>query len=161
MKELLDIIKKVAGEHAVIAVQSGKAKNVSDTKCDVEREGERSDLLGVRLNAAVDTKHYHTVVPKEGSEVLVAVMDGRKAEAFVIGVSEVEKVIGKIDTVAYEISKEGYQLKRGSESLKKLLNDLLSEIMKITVTTSAGPSGVPINAPQLTQIQQRIPNLLK
>lgn len=65
-------------------------------------------------------------------------------------------------TVIYSISRtDGITIKKGGESLKKLISDLIDEINKITVTTYAGPSGTPINATLLTAIKTRLGDLFK
>lgn len=65
-----------------------------------------------------------------------------------------------MDTVTYEISRDGFKVKRGSETLKKILSDLLDKIIAQTHTTPSGVSGPPINAADFTAIKNRLPNLL-
>lgn len=67
----------------------------------------------------------------------------------------------KVDTTELLINRDGFTVKRGSETLEKLISDLLAEILKITVTTPNGPSGTPINAAAFTAIKNRITTLLK
>ena len=59
------------------------------------------------------------------------------------------------------VDQDGYSLKRGGETLKKIISDTLDELIKLTVTTPVGPSGIPINAAAFTAIKTRISNLLK
>lgn len=47
------------------------------------------------------------------------------------------------------------------KSLKSKLEELIDEIGKITVTTPVGPSGPPINLPQLIDIKEKLNELLK
>jgi hypothetical protein len=142
-------------------IMTGMAKEVTDTSCTVSREG-LPDLLEVRLNAIDDDlQSFATIVPKEGSEVLVGIVEGQKAEAVVISCSEVEKVIWKCGDTQLLFDKDGYTMKRRDESLKKILDNILDEVLKLTVPTSTGPSGTPINAAAFTQIKQRLPNLFK
>jgi phage baseplate assembly protein V len=65
-----------------------------------------------------------------------------------------------MDTVTFEISRDGFAVKRGDETLKKLLSDLLDKIVAQTHTTPSGVSGPPINAADFTAIKNRLPNLL-
>lgn len=65
-----------------------------------------------------------------------------------------------MDTVTYEISRDGFKVKRGSETLKKILSDMLDKIIAQTHTTPSGVSGPPINAADFTAIKNRLPNLL-
>jgi len=177
MEEIIrQAIERVAQKVLINAVVVGTAKNVTDTQCDVIREG-APELLDVTLNAIEgNLPSYTTIVPKEGSVVLAGVIENRKREAFIVCCSEVEKVIWKCGNATYEfkdasvIKKVGdtvhamtpnaHEIKTGKENLKAVLEDLIDEILKITVPTSAGPSGTPINAAAITAVKTRIPNLL-
>jgi len=47
-----------------------------------------------------------------------------------------------------------------SESLFAILNDLITAISLLTVTTSTGPSSVPVNVASFTALLSRLSNLL-
>lgn len=101
-KEFLRLIERIGKKHQVKTVQVGQAVEVNNLTCTVKREGQ-PDLLGVRLNAIDDDlQTYVTVVPKENSSVLVAVIENQKKEAVVICCSEVEKYIGKFGDTTLE-----------------------------------------------------------
>ena len=55
----------------------------------------------------------------------------------------------------------GLTLTKGSSGLKKTLNDLLAAIQKLTVTTSLGPSGPPINMADFIKVQKDLSNYLE
>lgn len=63
-------------------------------------------------------------------------------------------------SVTYEISRDGFAIKRGTETLKKILSDLIDQIVAEKHPTPSGVSGPPINAAQFEAIKQRLPNLL-
>ncbi len=63
------------------------------------------------------------------------------------------------NTTTLLLSRSGFTIKRGSESVKKIFSDLMDEIIKITVPTGTGPSGVPVNAAAFTAIKTRLDNL--
>jgi phage baseplate assembly protein V len=65
-----------------------------------------------------------------------------------------------MDTVTYEISRNGFAIKRGEETLKKILSDLIDELVIETHTTPSGTSGPPINIAAYNAIKARLPNLL-
>lgn len=54
-----------------------------------------------------------------------------------------------------------FKIDVGGKSLKSKLEELIDEIGKITVTTPVGPSGPPINLPQLSIIKEKLAELLK
>ncbi len=156
---LVKLIEEIHDRRAIKAIITGTATEVTDTSCTLTRE-EAPELHGVRLNGIDDElESYATIVPKEGSEVLVGIVEGQKTEGVVLRCSEVEKVIWKCGDTALTFSAGGYKMERSSESLKALLSDILDAINQLTVTTSAGPSGTPINAPAFSQIKQRLNDL--
>lgn len=55
----------------------------------------------------------------------------------------------------------GLTLTKGASGLKKTLDDLLSAIQKLTVTTGVGPSGPPINLADFKKVQQDLSNYLE
>lgn len=57
------------------------------------------------------------------------------------------------------IGRDGFVIKRSTETLKKIISDLIDQIVELTVTTPNGPSGTPINATAFTAIKNRLPNL--
>lgn len=65
-----------------------------------------------------------------------------------------------MDTVTFELSRAGFAMKRGDETLKKILSDLMEKVVAITVPTPSGTSGTPINSLEITAIKNRLPNLL-
>ena len=59
------------------------------------------------------------------------------------------------------LTRNGFTIKKSSESLKKIISDLIDKIVLLTVTTPNGPSGTPINAADFTAIKSRLPNLFE
>lgn len=60
-----------------------------------------------------------------------------------------------------KVSQSGLTIKRGSESLKVINDDMLQAIIQHTHPTGTGPSGAPINLAVFTSIKNRLPNLLE
>ena len=52
-------------------------------------------------------------------------------------------------------------IKNASDDLKSIVDDLITAITQITVTTPAGPSGIPINIASFELIKQRLETLMK
>lgn len=67
----------------------------------------------------------------------------------------------KLSTTELILTQNGYTIKRGSESLKTIISDLIDKILLLTVTTPNGPSGTPINAAEFSAIKSRLPNLFE
>lgn len=75
--------------------------------------------------------------------------------------SEAHKQSWKLNNTEVILTRDGITIKRSSESLKKIISDLIDKILLLTVTTPNGPSGTPINAADFTAIKQRLPNLFE
>jgi len=125
----------------------------------------------VRKRAAVDGKKGILITPVKGSSVIVSKLSGHDSNCFVIIMfSEIESIKITLDDQVLFLDENGLsadlgtgkmEIKNNQENLKKLLQDLINEIMKITVTTPIGNSGTPINMVQLQMIGQRVALLLK
>jgi hypothetical protein len=115
-------------------------------------------------------------LPKVQSTVLVSRVDG--SDRFYVSLfSVVDKILFthddktgfsvsgeavelKADQSLLKITKAGFTLKRNSSGLKKTLSDILTALQQLTVPTGVGPSGVPINSAQFSQIQQDLENYM-
>jgi hypothetical protein len=135
-------------------------------------EGE--PIMGVMLTSVSDDDNGVVLVPKNGSNVIVGSVDG-PGQWTLLKANALEKVVVKVGEVNCEISGSGIKLHSGntmvdigslikigtaSESLFGLLNDLLTAIMALTVTTSTGPSSVPVNLTSFSALSTRLSNLL-
>ena len=128
MKEAMRII---AENYQIKGVVSGTAVNVRDTLCDVEREGAPT-IHDVRLNAIDDDlQSYVTVVPKEKSNVLVAVIENLKTEAVVVRCSEVQKVLLKIGTNTAVMNDDGLIFNDGENDGLVKIEDLVKKLNAI------------------------------
>lgn len=94
-------------------------------------------------------------VPAVGSEVVFAKVRGEQ-DYILLKVSELDKVIAEIETTSLTITKDGYEIKRGEETLQKILFDFVGELIKVIVVQGTSP-----NIPALKLIQKRIMQLLK
>ena len=101
----------------------GVVSEVTETTCTVSRE-EAPTLYDVLLNAIDDDlQSYVTIYPKEGSNVLVAIVENLKTEAVIIKCSEVEKVKIKIGEQTLIMDKDGFVFNDGKNlGLVKIVN---------------------------------------
>lgn len=116
------------------------------------------------------------ILPKVGSKVLVERMANDRY--LVTMFSEVDKVILTVEdetTVTVDtgncflqvgessvrVTGKGLTLVKGSAGLKKTLEELLDAIMKLTVPTGVGPSGMPINTADFLKIKQGLNDYLE
>lgn len=76
-------------------------------------------------------------------------------------VIDAESITMKADQATMKAGTGGLTLTKGSSGLKKTLDDLLTAILALTVTTGVGPSGPPINAADFQKVQQDLSNYLE
>lgn len=113
------------------------------------------DFFDVRLSAAEDDTKSVLLIPKVGSSVLVAMIGNTVNALFVAMTNEVEKITGEIDDTKFKIDRSGYQVIKGSQNLKVVLNDLIDEVNKIIVV-----NGTSINVAAMNAIKQRLNTIL-
>lgn len=75
--------------------------------------------------------------------------------------ADAESIKMKAGQATVKATTGGLTLSKGSSGLKKTLNDLLTAIQSLTVTTGVGPSGPPINIQDFIKVQQELSNYLE
>jgi len=116
----------------------------------------------VRLSAIIDEKAQKLyLIPKVGTTVLVTPIEASYSLQFVAMASEVEELYLCIDQVVFDVTKEGFLLKKENETLRMIMLDLLSAIKAMKFTTNVGPTIALVNAAQFTGIENRIKDFLK
>lgn len=65
----------------------------------------------------------------------------------------------KVEDTELIVGADGHVVKRGDESLRKLLEDILTKLQTHTHPTGTGPSGPPIEAAEFAAIQNRVPDV--
>lgn len=171
-------IRKIIEKTLAATITEGTVKSVDKEKrtCDVERD-DLPELFDVRLNAMLESgDDVATIYPKEGSRVLVALVEGQPTDAFVLSATDIDEVavrIGESEMVANKdkvsakcgssevtVEKGGVTIKK-DESLKQFLSSLIDNIAAITVTTPQGPSSSPINASKITALKTELSKIFK
>ena len=122
--------------------------------------GADNAINSVMLNAVSSNLNGLIIYPAINSDVIIANVDG-PGEYTLIRASAIDEANITIGDTKLTITANGYKITRGTESLTAILNDLFDQILALTVSTSSGPSGTPINAINFTAIKNRIPNLLQ
>jgi hypothetical protein len=74
--------------------------------------------------------------------------------------SNLAKQVTTIGNTVLTITPAGYNVVCGSESLTKILTDLLTAISNLTVETPSGNSSVPVNLTDFNDLKTRLSNLL-
>lgn len=160
MSEIAELLKKItgAGRYDIIEGKVSKV-NEGEKMIDVELE-EGVEMFDIKLRSVSDgAKDGLVVIPKQGSVVVFAKVRGEE-DYILISASELDKVIVEIGTSKMTITESGYEITRGSESLKKIMNDLLQANIDATYTNGAGSTLQANNLAVFQQVKQRLTNLL-
>lgn len=161
MGVLEQAIEKAISAHIdrlrIAQIITGTAIEVGETTCTVTRD-DAPELTDVRLNAIDDDlQSFFTVYPKNGSNVLVGIIEGLKTEAVVLRCSEVESVKFKTGDNTFVFDSSGLKL-NGTEVvgwINKVYNDMqaLKALLKNSpIAGNGGPASI-IFTPTATQIQ--------
>lgn len=94
------------------------------------------------------------IKPKVGTKCLVGIIANNAASSFLISAEEILEIAIKAGSSELTVKEEGIILKRNSENIKKVLNDLFSEIQKMNTETSkiAIKAGAADSVPILLEI---------
>lgn len=155
MKEL---IQKLAdkGEEIYAKICEVISVDVDNQTADVQPLDGSAEITDVYLQVA---ENGVFVEPKVGS--LVCVVFVTKELAVVVNHSEIKQFQIKVESVEFQMDKDGFLLKKQSETLYKLMADLLQEIQRMKFTTNAGPTVNLVNRLKFKQIENRFKDFLK
>ncbi len=130
---LVQVIKGNTKQTKGFVLFVGTVKAVEGDTCTVD------NYEDVRLNAIIEeTDSQFTVYPKVGSKVVIGRLKNTNS-MFVIGVSEIEKVIIKIADLVFEMKDGKFAIKKGNISLNSILDKGFDQLNKAIIMTPSGP----------------------
>lgn len=130
-QRLIEILLK---KNVPSMVSFGTVTKISSDKqyCTVERENAPT-LYKVRLNAIIGQIDSNlTIIPKVGSTVLFSLIDNDCNEAFILSSSCPEEIDIKIENTSLSIKKDQVLINEGSNGGLIKINDLISELGKLS-----------------------------
>lgn len=157
-QEMVNAIKKIVAVDDPVFSGIVKAVDKTSNTCDVEFNG--MELGEVRLQAIIKANTKGLLIYPVIDSMVIVQRLGKTGDFFITMFSDVEEVLTEVGDCTLNI-KDGFLLQKGTETLKKIMDDLLDEICKIIVPTNVGPSGMPINKPMFDAIKLRIAQLFK
>jgi phage baseplate assembly protein V len=119
--------------------------------CQMDEHCENGVVMGAIYSAET--------APDGGAEgkVRVKFSDGASVEYD----KETQKLSVKVEDTELIVGADGHVIKKGGESLKNLLEDILAQIQTHTHPTGTGPSGPPVEAPAFAAIEARVPDVFE
>jgi hypothetical protein len=123
-------------------------------------------FTNVRLSSVIDGSNKKLFLfPKVGSSVLVSPINEDLKNLYVEEYSEIESLELVINTVEFKVDQDGFLLKKENETLKKLVEDLITAVqnMSFAVSTPSGPGTTTtlINLAEFTAVKTRFNQFLK
>lgn len=148
----------------VLEVLSGVVSSIDESGLMISVSVDDAvEIPDVRLRAVSDDgKRGMVCIPKKGSDIVFAKVDG-EADYVLLLASELDKVIVEIDSVKMEVTKEGYKISKGSDSLRSIFEDLKTLLTNFKVNTPSGPSAgvLPDTLSAINALEVKFKNLLK
>ncbi|SHH20626.1 hypothetical protein [Flavobacterium aquidurense] len=140
-------------ERLKFTLTSGENSNAAMQFFDKEGT-EKQKITFDELHTEINLNKGNTIFNLKDKEAKVTIKDGFEAT-----ISDTKTSFTKGD-LTLEMDGQ-FKIDVGGKSLKSKLEELIDEIGKITVPTPMGPSGPPINLPQLTILKGKLTELLK
>jgi hypothetical protein len=151
------ILSTVSGEdikeRLKFTLSSGENPNAAMQFLDKEGT-EKQKITFDELHTEINLNKGNTIFNLKDKEAKLTIKDGFEAT---ISDTKTSFIKGNL-TLEMD---DKFKIDVSGKSLKSKLEELIDEIGKITVPTPMGPSGLPINLPQLTILKGKLTELLK
>jgi hypothetical protein len=139
---------------------TGKVTEV-DRAAAVIRVAFNGNTYPVKLRSIIDgTAAGMVLYPAVGSQVFCVAEGNSSHRYYAAGFEQVEAMVYTQGDTQLTVDANGYDVRRGGESLFAILDDLVAAILNMKFTTNMGPTIALVNAPEFQNIQNRIPSLL-
>ena len=121
------------------------------------------EYLDIRLRTVEDgNTEGLLLIPAVGSWVLIADIGSKNHDYIVLAYEKLDSVSVKIGTTKLEVTASGVKILRGVESLKTVLNDVLTKIKTLQIATTTGPATlVPSELPLIDLLKNRLNQILE
>lgn len=134
--------------------------------CTVEADD--LEYAEVRLSSVVNNReNVFYLFPVPGSSVIVAPIYNDIHNLFVVSYSEVEDLKLNIENTNFEVTPEGFTLKRENESMRNLLDDLKNDLadvcdyIKQTATKAGAAAVIPLATAKKTKFETELKKRIK
>lgn len=150
IRKLKEEFQKQSAKFGPLAFYDAVVTNVDATEytCDVILD--EVEVYEVRLRAIISDKKSIDVLPKQGTNIVV----GKLADDdyILIAADEITSYKLSIGSMALEVDETGFKIGSGTETLEKLLTDLVTATLSIAA---------PKDVATLTALKLRIKTILK
>ncbi len=159
-KKLQDALKSL-GKRGVDTFPA-KVVSVNKEKGTIVINDGELEYTDVALSATVeDGGKRFFLFPKVESYVLVSPVQEDIHRLYVEFFSEVEELDFRTEETQLKVNDEGFLLKKENETLKKLMEDLITAIRNMVFQTNSGITIQLLTDPQFEALKTRFNNFLK
>lgn len=131
IEEIKNAFEKFSGKHGPKVIVPAEVLSVNEDELMVAvRFGNDAEVDDVRLKSVVKNGNHFVLLPVVGSIIQVARIENSD-EYVVIAVDEITAVRCKVDNAEFKIDQDGFTLQQGDDSLGKVLQDLIEQILLI------------------------------
>jgi hypothetical protein len=139
MSNIKDLVRQLMNEGTEERGIVCKATKVNGMNCECEPINGNAPLLDVRL-VADDSANKFVLIPKVDSIVIVEFLN--EAAGYVSMVSEVSEVRYKIGDTWFSANVDGFEIKKGADSVKEIIQLIIESQQNIMVLYGNNPDFV-------------------
>lgn len=150
-EQIRDRLKQMAKQHGPLNTVLATVTSVDEAEGTCELDDDGLALYDVRLKPVLSADEAVITVPAVGSWVLVARIE-EDEDWLLLACEKVEKYRVTVGAFKLELSADGFEISNDQTSLKSILTNLVSEVVKIYAAKNVGA---------LQLISQNIENLFK
>lgn len=160
--DIKEQLKSFVDFNAAAGITSAVVTKINENDTVAVRLETGLELNDVRLKSVIKSGGKTVMTPAEGSIVLLGKI-AKSHDYVVLAVEEIEKMTSVIDDVEYRLDKNGFLLKKESETMQKLMTDILDAALEERHTTSYGPtiSLTPDSQLKYNQLKTRVKNFFQ
>lgn len=120
------------------------------------------EFTNVQLSAIIDgSNKKFFLFPALESSVLVSPINEDLHHLYVEAYSEIESMDFTVDAVQLQVDKDGFLMRKDTETLKILMTDLIAAIKALKFTTNTGSTIKLINIAEFEAVEERFNQFLK
>lgn len=148
-------LEKLAGKFTPATIITAEVKGVNSDDTIIAELSTGLVLDDVRLKSVITTGDKIVILPAIGSLVQIAAIENSN-EYIVLATEAITKVNIKIGQTEFIQDANTFTFKKGSDSLAKIIGEVIDEINKVVVMVGTSP-----NVSALTAIKTRLNQLMQ
>ncbi len=139
-EQLREALLKMAAKVGPTVTLLAKVLTVDETESTCVLQDDDTEIVyhNVRLRPVLDGNASQMLVPKEGTWALAVRIEDTE-QYMLIACGETAKLISKIGTTTLQQSAGGFEIKKGNDSLKEVIVNMIEAVQQIVVLQGNNP----------------------